>query len=240
MPHHDAHDFLFLVEGIGEDGCKFDLTGEEHRHLSRVLRKQVGDEVYVTDGRGRIVRCRIRESDRDLSRLEQLGPVPVRARLQPLYLALACIKKERFERAVAQCTELGVTRFIPFLSQKTQLKAYPDNFIKRLNKITQAAMKQSFQSFLPTIDPVISFEELAEWVEPAGLAVVGENDAPPFSRPGRTGHILLIVGPEGGLSGPERDRLASAGAIFASSSPNRLRSETAAVSMSSLILALTD
>jgi 16S rRNA (uracil1498-N3)-methyltransferase len=240
MPQNDAHDFLFLIEGISEAGRRFDMTGEEHNHLSRVLRKQVGDEVYVTDGRGRIVRCRILEIGRDLSRLEPLGQVPVQVRRQSLALALACIRKERFERALAQCTELGVTRFIPFLSHKTRLKSYPDNFIKRLNKIMQAAMKQSFQAFLPAIDPVMSFHDLAGLVESTALTVVGESDAPPFCRPRQTGSILLVIGPEGGFTEPERDELAGAGATFASSSTARLRSETAAVSMASVILALTD
>lgn len=240
MPQHDAHDFLFLIGEIGEAGRLVDLTGQEHHHLSRVLRKQVGDEVYVTDGRGRILRCRIRETGRDLSRLEPVGPVQIQARPWALSLALACIRKERFERAVAQCTELGVTRFIPFLSDKTRLKTYPDNFIKRLNKIIQAAMKQSFQAFLPSIDPVTSFQDLTGLIESAGLAVVGESDAPPLRRPRGIGSILLIIGPEGGFTESERDRLAGAGATFAASSTARLRSETAAVSMASLIQALAD
>jgi 16S rRNA (uracil1498-N3)-methyltransferase len=240
MLYHETHDFLFLVERIGEDIREYVLAGEEHHHLIRVLRKVAGDEAYLTDGRGRIVKCRIREIGRDSSRLEPAGTIPVQTRRQALTLALACIKKERFERAVAQCTELGVGRFIPFLSQKTQQKAYPDAFMKRLNKIAQAAMKQSFQAFLPSLEPVLAFNDLVKRVHSTTLTVVGEKDAPPFCRPSERNPILLIVGPEGGFTEAERDRLAQAGATFASSFPTRLRSETAAVSMSAVILALTD
>lgn len=240
MTLDDAHHFLFLIEGIGDGFPDLELTGEENHHLTRVLRKQAGDEVFVTDGRGRIIRCRILETGQHYSRLETIDLAPVKARRRPVSLALACIRKERFERAVAQCTELGIGRFIPFLAAKSQQKAYQDNFIKRMNRIMQTAMKQSFQAFMPKLEATASFDDLIGQIPSHGLTVVGDPDAPVFRPVSGTDPILLIIGPEGGFTGPERTRLDEAGATFASSSATRLRSETAAVSMASLILSLVD
>jgi 16S rRNA (uracil1498-N3)-methyltransferase len=200
----------------------------------------IGERIFVTDGRGKLMRCRIEEQAARSTRAEIIDYEPVIVARNPVTLALACIKKERFERAVEQCTELGVTRFVPFVSEKCHLTSYKNTFIERLKRISQAAMIQSFQSILPDMYEVIPFGGLSHLIKEVDHVVVGDAAAPPLDVPDAGQSILLIIGPEGGFTQDEREQLGNCGCIYASSARSRLRSETAAMALASVVLSVSD
>jgi 16S rRNA (uracil1498-N3)-methyltransferase len=138
---------------------------------------------------------------------------------------------------VKQCTELGVTEILPVVCEKSHLKEYSETYLERLRRIALEAMKQSFQATLPDIDRPIAFEAFVTAIPDYDWSVVADLNAPPLRRDGPPGATVVIVGPEGGFTAEERQRLESAGAEFVSVSPNRLRAETAAVAMTTLLLA---
>ncbi len=240
MPKERPHDFLFYTDKLKSEEATALVSGSGHHHLSRVLRIGIGEQVFVTDGRGTLMRCQVQEQTDRWTSVKLIASEPVQASRNPVTLALACIKKERFERAVEQCTELGVTRFVPFASEKCHLKAYKSTFIERLKRISQAAMLQSFQTTLPVIYEAIPLSGLDPLIDEVNLAIVGDIDAPLLNRVDAGASVLLIIGPEGGLTQDERDYLGSRGCIYASSARSRLRSETAAVALAANVFAMAD
>lgn len=230
-----SHDFLFYIERDGVVSGDLRLDGDEHHHLARVVRMRPGDTAFVTDGAGTILECEITEVAREYSRLRAVRTLERPAPVRPPVLALGCIKRERFERAVAYGTELGMERCIPVLSRNGARTQYNDRFLERLRTIALAAMKQSFRAVLPRIDPPIRVEELVEQCGGFDTVIVGSQEAPALVLPPAAGRVMVIVGPEAGFTAEEQQALAGAGAIAASVSSARLRSETAAIAMLSLV-----
>jgi 16S rRNA (uracil1498-N3)-methyltransferase len=240
MPQDSAHEFVFFIDTIKQGEPQALISGGEHHHLSRVLKAAIGQEVFVTDGRGSMYRGRVSEIGRDQTTVDIIADQPVEAPARRLTLALGRIRKDRFSVAVEQCTELGVMRFVPFHSRKCHHHPYSSNFMERLNRIAQAAVKQSFQAIMPIVESERGFDALLEMVQQAGTAIVGKREAPGLTSLPRVGSILIIVGPEGGFLQEELDELERRGAVFATVAPARLRSETAAVSMVSQALLVSD
>jgi 16S rRNA (uracil1498-N3)-methyltransferase len=240
MPQDSAHEFVFISDTIKPDQGEAMIRGSEHHHLSRVLKIKSGQDVFVTDGRGVMCRGRVRRIGSRETRVDILERRSAEAPPRRITLALGRIRKDRFEAAVEQCTELGVARVVPFRSRKSRPHAHSEHFNKRLNRIAQAAVKQSFQATIPVIESERDFEALLELVAAADVAVVGEQESPALSIPPPPAAVLIVVGPEGGLVREERDALARGGAAFATAAPTRLRSETAAVSLISQVLLLSD
>jgi len=139
-------------------------------------------------------------------------------------------------QALDQCTELGITRCIPFASEKSRIQAYSPIFIERLRRVALSAMKQSFRSVLPEVAPAASFEGLLVRAKEAAVVLVGDAAGASAREFRRDGPLLIIVGPEGGFTESERHALHGAGARSVSVSRFRLRSETAAASLVALAL----
>jgi 16S rRNA (uracil1498-N3)-methyltransferase len=226
------HDFVFYAPDFQRKAPTIELAGEEHHHLSRVLRMKTGETVYVSNGTGVLARCGIQEIGRTATRLKVEDVVEDRTDRDDLVLALALLKKDAYERAVEQCTELGVTRFLPFAAHASRFKDYPQAYLERLRRIALSAMKQSFRAILPAIDTPVSFDQLVVRAESFPSVLVGEVSASQPSASARPRPILIVVGPEAGLTSDEQSRLMAAGAAGVSVSRHRLRSETAAAVLS--------
>lgn len=231
MSDERAHRFLFYAGEAAPSSETVEVTGAEHHHMTRVLRMPLGEIVYATNGRGLILRCRIESLDGSAGRLGVLGVEERLENPRPVTLALAVLRKDAFERAVEQCTELGITACLPFVSERSHLKSYTASFIDRLRRVAFSAAKQSFRSLIPEIEAPVAFEDLLSRVRGAALALVGDAEGETRIGPSSGGPLVLIVGPEGGLSGAERAALGESGARFAAVSRHRLRSETAAAAL---------
>jgi 16S rRNA (uracil1498-N3)-methyltransferase len=240
MPQDSAHLFIFIIDKAKPGETEAIVSGSEHHHLSRVLKIASGQEVFLTDGRGEMYRGRVRDVGRERTLVDIVAPHPVKAPARQITLALGRIRKDRFELAVEQCSELGVARFVPFHSQKCHHHPYSSHFMDRLKRIAQATIKQSFQAKIPVIESERDFDGLLELVEQADVAVVGERGAPAPATPPCNASVLLVVGPEGGFLPDEREALTRSGALFAAVASTRLRSETAAVSLTSQLLLVSD
>lgn len=231
-----AHQFLFYTENLDTHSAEIELFGDEHHHVSNVLRMTDGSMAYVTNGCGIIARCRIEEIGRRSTRLTVDGIETEKRPHGDVTLALGCLRKDAFEQAVKQCTELGVTRYLPFSSQQSHLKDYTPGFLERLRRIALSAMKQSFRATLPEVEPAIRFGDLVDRAREGCLVVVGDSDAGPLGPVRGEGPLTIVVGPEGGLAPDERADLEALGAMFGSVSSSRLRSETAAAAMTAVVL----
>ena len=230
-----SHQFLFYCAGATAESPSVEFRGDEHHHVARVLRSDPGDILLVTNGSGLVLECRVtRVGDGSTS----ADVVAVRSREREprgLLLALAIMRRDRFEQAFEQCVELGITACVPFSARGSKAGEFGSRSTARLRRIAVSAIKQSFRAWLPVVLPAATFETLVDRARATPHVIVGAVDGPPLRPCAGGGDVLAIVGPEAGLTAEECAALEGAGAVFASVSTHRLRSETAAVALVSAL-----
>jgi 16S rRNA (uracil1498-N3)-methyltransferase len=235
MPDDSSHDFLFHSDELNTESKTLELQGDEHHHVVRVLRLGPGNVVHVTNGRGVIATCDVEAVGKNTTRLIVMGCRQEESSGPRVTLALGCLRKDAFELAVKQCTELGIDCCVPFAARKSHLKDYDPRFRDRLHRMALAAMKQSFRATLPTIEPATDFGGLITRLSHSDLVIVGDPDGGRLGDCPERGMVTIVVGPEGGLTVDEHDALSTAGGVFVSVSLHRLRSETAAAALTTLV-----
>jgi 16S rRNA (uracil1498-N3)-methyltransferase len=224
----NAHRFSFYVPDLAPTDASVAITGDEHRHLAKVLRISPGESIHATNGRGLGVAATI-ESIGGAKTVARVTAVeerdPPRTRL---VLALALIQRAHFETAVSQCVEVGVTEFIPVIAEKCHVREWTAAARGRAERVAVSAMKQCGRTWLPPIREPATVAKLAGAARDFARVVLG--DAAGNAQAPRSGDdALAIVGPEGGFTEAEIAALAAAGAVRAAVATHRLRAETAAV-----------
>ena len=205
------------------------LVGDEARHLVRVMRCRVGDEVVAFDGRGTSWRARVASIGRDEAVLD-LGAAVVEAatRDAPLTLAVALPKGDRQKWLVEKLTELGVPRLVPLVTTRGVAEATPAA-VERLGRSVIEACKQCGRDTLMAIaEPRTVAEVVAAHRATGGIVVADRGGAPlaGFDRP-----VVALVGPEGGFTAEELAAVEAAGGRRVSLGPHVLRIETAAIAL---------
>jgi 16S rRNA (uracil1498-N3)-methyltransferase len=218
---------LFLVPELGA-GPRIELTGAEAHHAATVKRVEVGERVLLTDGHGGLAEARAVTVGRDrltfevLSRVEHPEPDP------RFVVVQALPKGDRAELAVEVLTELGVDEIIPWAASRSISQWRGADKVEKgrakWQRTALEAAKQSRRARIPVIAPLASTDDVLDRVRAAtaaeGAAFVLHEGAHKAlgGRPlPLQGELLLIVGPEGGVSPEELDRFTQAGA-----SPSRL------------------
>jgi 16S rRNA (uracil1498-N3)-methyltransferase len=207
------------------------LSGEEARHLAKVLRAAVGDTVSLFDGSGREWPARVVAIGRERVDLETDDPLVTPAAGGPrLTLAVALPKGERQKWMVEKLTELDVARLVPLKTTRGVAEATAAA-CTRLERVVIEACKQCGRNTLLEIAPPRTIAAvIAE--APAGTRLV-------IAQPGGSAldpapiatHVIALVGPEGGFTDDELAAAKQAGAIRISLGPHILRVETAAVAL---------
>ncbi len=199
---------LFLVPDLG-DGDTLVLTGAEAHHAATVKRLAVGEAALLSDGRGAVAQARVSQVSPDrvvfqvLSRSLAADPQP------RLVVVQALPKGERAELAVELLTELGVDEIVPWSAAHSIGQWKGDRVAKGVAKwqrAAQAAAKQSRRARIPVVSELAGSDQVAGRIAAAGLALLLHSDADePLSRVAvpAAGEVLLVVGPEGGLSPAE-------------------------------------
>lgn len=232
----------FFVEQADIDGNTFCIRGDEFRHLSRVLRKKVGDRIAATDGDGHMFDAVIRSFDRSAAECRILETkIGVNEPKVDITLAVSLLKNPaRTDFLVEKSTELGVRTIIPLLCERTIPKHERH---ARLEKIALAAMKQCGRSYLPKIFVLTSFETLVTDARDFELRLIPHEKTEQSQFIGTVAKhhpeatsALILIGPEGGFTDQEIELASENGFIPISLGPRRLRSETAAISAISWIV----
>ncbi len=212
-------------------GLEVSIIGDDFQHITKVMRHKIDDQIYVTNGLGKIIVGRIKTIYKDSINIEVLKQIEYENRFKNIYFCIPKLKnQERFEFALEKCTELGITNFIVFESERTISKS---KRLERWNKIVISAMKQSLRSFIPTI---ITSNSLMDIIDQKGEKVVFEqNSKNVFSQIGINFQevIFFIFGPEGGLTSAELSHFKEE-QIF-NLAKNRLRTETAIIKCASIL-----
>src|SRR3984893_540409 len=192
------------------------LSADEARHLRDVLRLGSGDEIYIFDGEGREFQCVIEESRRDLASLrviEEVSPARPESPLD-LTLAVALLKGEKFDLVVQKAVELGVTRVVPVVSTRADVRIRNADEAKRKaerwQRIALESAKQCGRARLMEIDAPDTFDSLISGVmrddelrlmfaERDGASLTGLK----ASLPTRPAQVIALVGSEGGWTDDE-------------------------------------
>ncbi len=211
------------------------MSEGESKHVSKVMRHTVGEEIYVTDGKGSIYKTSIVEACSSTVTLMITEIIQYTNQFENVTFCLPRLKSnDRFEFALEKCIELGITKFIVFNSDRTIAKGEK---LDRWNKIAQAAMKQSLRSYLPNIQFIKSLDKLNEL---DGKKYISDQNAEIKFKDILVNHSdsnseqrYFIFGPEGGLSDSEISNINNSELI--SLTQNRLRSETAIVTAASVL-----
>ena len=219
---------LFFDPQITKDTYDFSFDRSESKHLAKVLRKETGTIVTLTDGKGLEWIGKL-----NLVNPQKVNAVRVGVKLHPLpknrvHLAIAPTKSnDRMEWMVEKLTELGIASITPLLCQRSERKVIKT---ERLSKIAIAALKQSQQFFLPKIHLLSAFKDFVEKHQ-NHACLLAHCDATPKTPLSQytinTDEIFLLIGPEGDFSPSEIEMATKAGMIPVSLGEQRFRTETA-------------
>ncbi len=230
---------LFLPQAPDENTIA--LGREYRKRLIRVMRLKAGDTLQVF-APGRRCECRISSVQPEEVLLEIIRELP-QPRRPDLHLILAqCIPKgDRFDWLIQKATELGIAEIIPLISERTVVKpAHVEGKIQRWNEISEQAAGQSENAFPALIHSPRSLDSFLQSDFSAHLKLLLherlQSDSLKSIVRGHTGHsIIFIVGPEGGWTDLETERLAAADFRKVHLGPRILRSETAGLVLAALL-----
>jgi len=235
----------FHVQPDDIHGSMLTLRGDESRHLVRVLRKKIGERVWVTNGMDQMFEAEVAEiasaqtTCRIIEVLDRFNEPAIEVTLGVSLLR----NPSRFDYLVEKATELGARRIVPLLCERTIPRhAKTDRF----RNLALAAMKQCCRSFLPVIESPLPLGDFFQRGGDATLCVLPHEQAQPGSTIPRllsgssaVTQALIAVGPEGGFSDPELSAGKQYHWSIVSLGNRRLRSETAALASLTLILQST-
>ena len=233
---------LFLCDDL--DGEVVRLTGPEGRHAATVRRVQVGEAVDLADGRGTRARCTVLALGHDSVELRVQERV-VEPRPAPwVAVAQGISKGDRGELAVELATEVGVDEVLPWAAARCVVKwegARGERALARWRSTAREAGKQSRRARHPVVTGPVDLDGLLARAATATTLVLHEEATEPLASVAlpADGDVLLVVGPEGGVTERELERLARAGATAVRLGASVLRTSTAGAAAAAVVSART-
>ncbi|MGW4059541.1 16S rRNA (uracil(1498)-N(3))-methyltransferase [Amycolatopsis sp. NPDC004747] len=239
---------VFLAASVPASGRAL-LDGEEARHAATVRRLRVGERLVLSDGAGAMARCVVEGVQTGRDALVTLSVESSWTEEPPalrVLVAQALAKGDRGELAVELATEAGVDAIVPWRAARSVAKwedgGRGDKALARWRATARAAAKQARRAHVPEVTEPVTTGELAGLVATTSLAIVLESDVPDrltdLALPD-TGDVLLVVGPEGGITDDELAALREAGAQAVRLGTTVLRTSTAAAVALGALGALT-
>lgn len=209
-----------------------DLTGPEAHHAAAVVRLAVGEHVLVADRQGARVLTEVTEVARELVRLRVLERADEPEPSLRLTLVQALAKDGRDEDAVEAATELGVDTVVPWQADRSIVRwkgPKVDKGQRKWANVVERAAKQSRRGRWPQVDGLVTSSALAQRCAGATTFVLHEDATTPLATAPLpdSGEVLLVVGPEGGISPQELEAFVAAGATPVRLGAQVLRASTA-------------
>ena len=223
---------LFYNKFITETSKEIKFDKEESRHIFKVLRKQEGSILNLTNGKGfffkaRLIQSNLKNCMATVLEVKKQEPLPY-----SLHLVVAPTKlNDRYEWFLEKATEIGVTEITPIICEHSEREIIK---IERFDKKIQSAMKQSLNAFLPKINKAIPFGDFLKLQEGnlhqkliAHCEESNKQSLKSVLKP--NDNTILLIGPEGDFSTNEINKSIKAGFIPVTLGTSRLRTETAAI-----------
>ena len=217
---------LFFSE-ITDNSVNFSL--DEKKHLTKVLRKKVGDELSVIDGKGYLYIVRITSLEKNSSQIEIIRKEKKEKNHNYyLHIAIAPTKNiSRFEWFLEKATEIGIDEITPIICQRSERKKIN---IQRCNRILISSIKQSLKFYKPKLNEPSNFSDfIKEKLEGDKLiAHCLKTEKNKINKSNQKKYIILI-GPEGDFTENEITNALKNGFKATTLGNSRLRTETAGI-----------
>jgi len=228
---------VFLATATDLAGDVIVLSGAEGRHAATVRRLAVGERVDVADGAGTIAECVVTATQRGELVLAVTARRTVPRPGPAIVVVQAIPKGERGQLAVELMTEVGVDAVVAWAAERPGDRG--ERALARWQATAREAAKQSRRARVPEVAGPVTIGEVARLAAAASLAVLLDPAAPValghLALPS-SGDIVVVVGPEGGVSPAEAGALASCGAVRAHLGPTVLRTSSAGAVAASVLL----
>lgn len=234
---------VFLADRAALESGVVILSGPEGRHAATVRRLRPGERADVADGAGLVAECVV--AGHGPGGLE----LTVRARREvphpdpSITVVQAIPKGDRGELAVEEMTEVGVDRIVPWAAARcvpVWQGARGERSLAKWRLTAREAAKQSRRAWIPEVTGVASAGQVSQLITKAARAVVLQPGAADslgrLSLPA-SGDLLVVVGPEGGLTEEENAAFCAAGATAGRLGPTVLRTSTAGTVAAAVLLA---
>lgn len=232
------------LAGVGV-GSTVQVEGDEAHHAVAVRRLRVGEEVVLTDGAGTRVVATVTGTGKRTFAAEVSDRQDLPRPEPDLVVVQALPKGDRGELAVEVLTEVGVARVVPWAAERSVAVWRGERATRSLTRwraTAREAAKQARRPWHPEVVGLAGTSEVARLVAGADLAVVLHEDATePLADVAvpLTGVVVVVVGPEGGLTDAEVDVFREAGARSVRLGSEVLRTSTAGVAACAALLART-
>jgi 16S rRNA (uracil1498-N3)-methyltransferase len=239
--------YRFFVNPFCINEANVAFTSAQCHKILHVLRLVSGNEVQVLDGHGYEYRVRLKE----ISSSKVIGVIIEKKQVfrypeKNLYIYLSLLKRENFEWALQKCTEIGVQGFIPTVYSRTVLNIDSNSQkFQRWQRITTEASEQCHRANTPELHSPINFHEALDEAQSNTMNLIpweletktriqdiitNTDKVPPPVKFG------LFIGPEGGLTHDEIEMAKRSGLFPVTLGKNILRSETAAIVASTIVI----
>ena len=228
---------LFYVDPSVISGDLVELPEESSRHISAVLRMQVGEELTLTNGKGTVYNAVIEDAHKKRTRVRITGSTQHEKPKQRLMMGVSLLKNtSRFEWFLEKATEIGITDIIPVLSARTEKQQFRKD---RMLTILVSAMMQSNQFWLPELSEPVKFKDALPLSSEADLKMIAHCE------PGEKSELQeilkerksrsILIGPEGDFTPEEISLAIEQGFKPVSLGDTRLRTETACIVAATLL-----
>lgn len=222
---------LFFNQDINTGSEQISFNKEESRHIVKVLRKNIGDTLNITDGKGKLFSADIIQAldKKCVARIKKWEEKPKTWNYH-LHIAIAPTKlNDRFEWFLEKATEIGIDEITPIFcdhSERRQLK------VERMEKVITSAMKQSLKFNKPVLNDALKFKDFIQKKDwDLGLMAHCEDGIKNHLRTQLPFHkkIMILIGPEGDFSPSEIHVALENGLKPITLGERRLRTETAGI-----------
>lgn len=220
-------------------GQTLQLESQASHHLSKVLRKQAGDELLVFNGDGNDYSACIDSTGKKFL-LIRIGNATPTATESPLaiHLGISISKGDRMDFVMQKATELGVTEITPLFTQRTEVRLKGDRLEKKhqhWQQIIINACEQSGRSLIPTLHSALAIAEWTSQIKADKKFVLNHRSNDSLLASDKVNTTALLVGPEGGLSVEEISRSEQQGFQPLALGPRVMRTETAPLAALSIL-----
>lgn len=222
---------LFYNSEIDENQKDIEFPRDESKHIVRVLRKNEGDVLEVTNGRGFLFSVRITEANPNRCKAEIIASKKDKPASWHLHLAVAPTKmNDRYEWFLEKATEIGLHEVTPVICDHSERKHVKLN---RFERVLQSAMKQSLHFSLPKLNEAENLMEFLKKDIPGQKFIAHcEEGMQRFQLKDKVdaaSKVTILIGPEGDFSSEEIKLALKNGWQPVSLGNSRLRTETAAI-----------
>ncbi|MCI9135656.1 MAG: 16S rRNA (uracil(1498)-N(3))-methyltransferase [Lachnospiraceae bacterium] len=243
--------YHFFIEPEQVQGREIAVIGPDVNHIRSVLRMKPGEEISVSDGRGKTYACVIEALEPEKIRLgiQKIQEISTELGAQvTLYQGLP--KGDKLELIIQKCVELGVSRIVPVTTRRTIVKLDAKkeaSRVQRWNGIAHSAAKQSGRSLIPQVTGVYTLAEAVREASQLDVCLIPYELAEDMEktrqelgavRPGQS--VGIFIGPEGGFDEAEVEQVMKAGGRPITLGRRILRTETAGMAVLAMLTLLLE